>query len=120
MGRIWTVLICVAAWAADPGSDLRNAARKGQTSEVAAMLQKGAPLESADNNGRTALMLAAEKGHADTVKLLLEHGAKADTRDTEGWTAYALAVIEQRDDVVKAFPSRPPIKMTLDAKLSME
>src|SRR4051812_3822573 len=120
MGRMWIALICVAVWAADPGADLRNAARKGQTSQVAALLAKGAPLESADKNGRTALMLAAEKGSAETVKLLLDRGAKADARDRDGWTAYALAVIEQRDEVVKAFPARPPISLGLDVKLSME
>jgi hypothetical protein len=116
MGRICIALICVAAWAADAGADLRDAARKGRTAEVAAMLGKGAPVESADKNGRTALILAAERGHAETVKLLLEHGAKADARDREGWTAYALAVIEGSDDVVKVFPARPPIRVGLDVK----
>ena len=33
---------------------------------------------------------------------------------------YAIAVIEQRDEVVKMFPPRPPITVTLEAKLSME
>jgi hypothetical protein len=121
MGRIWIALILgVAAWAADPGADLRDAARKGQTAQVAALLGKGAPIESADKNGRTALMLAAEKGNPETIKLLLERGAKADARDRDGWTAYALAVIEQRDEVVKMFPARPPIAIGLDAKLSLE
>jgi hypothetical protein len=121
MGRIWIALICAAAaWTADPGADLRDAARKGQTAQVAALLGKGAPIESVDKTGRTALMLAADKGHADTVKLLLERGAKPDARDRDGWTAYALAVIEQRDEVVKLFPPRPPIALGLDAKLSME
>jgi len=120
MGRMWIALICAAVWAADPGADLRNAARKGQTAQVATLIAKGAPIESVDKNGRTALMLAAEKGQAETVKLLLDRGAKADARDREGWTAYGLAVIEQRDEVVKLFPPHPPIAITLDAKLSME
>src|SRR6476469_9488313 len=111
MRRMWIALLCAAAWAADPGADLRDAARKGQTAQVAALLGKGAAIDSADKIGRTALMLAAEKGKADTVKLLLERGAKADARDRDGWTAYALAVSEQRDEVVKMFPPRPPIAL---------
>jgi hypothetical protein len=119
MGRILTALVCaMAAWAADSGAELRNAARKGQTAQVAALVSKGAPVESADKKGRTALMMAAERGHADTVKLLLERGANPGARDQEGWTAYGLAVIEGREEVVKVFPARPAIAAGLDVKLA--
>jgi hypothetical protein len=116
MGRLWIALICAAALAADPGAELRNAAKKGQTARVAALIGKGAAVESADKIGRTALMMAAEKGHAETVKLLLDRGAKAEARDKDGWTAYGLAVIEGRDEVVKVFPVQPPIAAALDVK----
>jgi hypothetical protein len=121
MGRILMALVCAtAAWSADTGAELRNAARKGLTPQVAALVQKGAPIESADKKGRTALMMAAERGHADTVKLLLERGAKADARDREGWTAYGLAVIEGREEVVNVFPARPAIAAGLDVKLAAD
>jgi Ankyrin repeats (3 copies) len=121
MGRFLTALACaVAAWGADSGAELRNAARKGQTAQVATLAQKGAPLDTADKNGRTALMMAAERGHADTVKLLLERGAKAEARDREGWTAYGLAVIEGREEVVRIFPAQPPIAAGLDVKLAAD
>lgn len=118
MGRIVTAIaIAVAvAWAADAGLDLRNAAKKGQTAQVAALVGRGVPIDSVDKDGRTALMLAAQRGHAETVKLLLDRGAKADARDRQGWTAYALAVIEGRDDVVKLFPAREPLESVLDVK----
>ncbi len=118
MGRIVTaVAMAVAvAWAADAGLDLRNAAKKGQTAQVAALVGRGAPIDSADKDGRTALMLAAQRGHAETVKLLLERGAQADARDRQGWTAYALALIEGRDEVVQLFPRREPLAASLDVK----
>lgn len=107
-------LICVAAAAADLGPDLRNAAKKGQTSEVAAILAKGTPVDSPDKDGRTALMIAAQRGHLDTVKLLLDRGARLDARDRQGWTAYALALVDGRDDVVKMFPKADPIRAALE------
>lgn len=117
MGRIWIALLCAAAaWAADAGADLRNAARRGRTAEVDAFAKRGVPVDSADKNGRTPLMMAAEKGHAGTVKLLLDRGAKADARDKDGWTAYGLAVMEGREDVVKLFREQPPIAAALEVK----
>jgi hypothetical protein len=104
------------AMAADLGPDLLAAARKGQNQEIAALLSRGANIESADRDGRTALMIAAEHGHAGTVKLLLDRGAKPDARDREGWTAYALALIDGHDDVVKVFPPHAPLRAALDVK----
>jgi hypothetical protein len=121
MGRVWWIAaIAVAAYAADAGADLRDAARKGRTKDVEAMITRGIPVDSADKEGRTPLMLAARAGQADSVKFLLAKGANAEARDRQGWTAYGLAVIEERDAVVKLFPSRPPIDAVLDAKLSPE
>src|ERR1051326_5814064 len=87
------VLVAAAAMASDLGPDLRDAARKGQTKQVASLLDRGAPIDSAEKDGRTALMLAAQRGHVDTVKLLLDRGAKGEARDRQGWTAYGLALL---------------------------
>src|SRR4051812_23891601 len=99
----WIAAMAMAAWAADPGADLRDAVKRGRTQQVETLLSHGALVDSADKEGRTALMLAARAGHAETVQLLLAKGAKPDVRDRQGWTAYALAVIEGRDAVVKLF-----------------
>jgi ankyrin repeat protein len=45
------------------------------------MLQQGLPPDSADYDGRTALMLAAGHGHLEAVKLLLAAGADASRMD---------------------------------------
>jgi imidazolonepropionase-like amidohydrolase len=100
--------------AADSGDDLRAAARKGQDQQVASLLSHGMAVDSADRDGRTALMLAAQRGHATTVKLLLDRGAKPNLLDKQGFTAYALALLAGRDDVVKVFPHRDPIRVQLE------
>jgi ankyrin repeat protein len=40
------------------------------------LLEKGAELESKDNEGRTPLSLATENGHEAVAEQLLEKGAK--------------------------------------------
>lgn len=106
------------AWAADSGPDLLNAAKKGQTDQVRALLEKGASAESRDKVGRTALMLAAQHGHADTVSLLLAKGAKADARDEEGWNAYGLALVSTtkgREKVLNLLPAPARVRLALEA-----
>jgi hypothetical protein len=110
----WTLM----AWAADSGPDLLNAAKKGQTAQVRALLEKGASPESKDKEGRTALMLAAQHGHADIVGLLLSKGAKADARDGEGLNAYGLALLSTskgREKVLDLLPPPMHVRLSLEA-----
>jgi len=55
------------------------------------LLAHGAPLNDADNRGRTALMIAAELGYLTTVDLLLKRGADPTLKDRDGKTALDLA-----------------------------
>ena len=48
---------------------------------AAQMLQQGFSADSADYDGRTALMLAAAKGHADVAVALISAGADVLLRD---------------------------------------
>ena len=80
-------------FAADVPPELLEAARKGRTKDVEALLAKGADLEMKDRDGRTPLMLAAQYGRTATVQLLLAKGAKPLTRDAHGWNAYMLALL---------------------------
>jgi ankyrin repeat protein len=57
--------------------------------EVATLLlEKGAELESKDNQGRTLLWWAAKYGYKEVVTLLLEKGAEHESKDKEGLTPF--------------------------------
>ena len=55
---------------------LIEAARKGETAEVKALLANGADVNAPGQNGMTALFYAALGGHTDIVELLKKAGAK--------------------------------------------
>ena len=54
---------------------------------AAALIDKGARIDDADDRGRTALMTAAELEHAAMVELLLARGANKDATDKQGKSA---------------------------------
>ncbi len=58
---------------------------------VEILIERGAPIDAADNRGRTALMIAAERGDAVVVETLAMRGADRDIRDKTGKTARDLA-----------------------------
>ena len=55
------------------------------------LLDAGAPIDAADDRGRTALMIAAERGHSEVVAMLIGRGADQNLRDKGGKTALDLA-----------------------------
>jgi Ankyrin repeats (many copies) len=114
-------MVCLALapvlWAADPAADLFAAAVKGDVPRIQYLLQHGADIESADKNGRTALMLAAQRGQAAAVAALLAAGAKPDARDRSGLTAYAIALFEpagraDHDAALHALPKPPRYRIS--------
>ena len=72
-----------------PVSDsvFREAAFAGNIAVVAQAIEAGIDINSPDENGRTALMLAAYDGHRDIVRLLLKHEAQVNRRDAMNRTA---------------------------------
>jgi len=65
------------------------------------LIERGAVITVADENGTSPLHLAAELGNEDIVSLLLENGACVDAQDNEGETPLFGAIRAQRTDVVK-------------------
>lgn len=113
--RIPLVKILAAAWIAvsvlssaaeadtpynHPMQQVFRAAMLGQE-ELSRLLSTGISVDSADNDGETALMKAADKGNAMAVKLLLAAGANANARDEDGETALMMAADEGRTEVVR-------------------
>lgn len=75
-------------------------ARQGNTGELAAFIEHGLPVNTADESGNTPLMLAAYHGHAGTVRGLLGLGADPDLRNDRDQTPIAGALFKGADDVV--------------------
>ena len=70
---------------------------------IALLLDAGAPIDAADNRGRTALMIAAERGHAAVVAALLARRADRTVKDKGGMRADDLAT---NDEVRAALAGR--------------
>jgi ankyrin repeat protein len=82
------------------GQYLRDAARIGDTELISALVEVGAPIESADDKGYTPLILAAYHGHPEAVELLLAKGADACRPDVRGNTAMMGAAFKGYEDIV--------------------
>lgn len=108
---IFLALLFVAhpAWAgnaeeAGGNAALLAAAQNGDLALVEEYLDKGADINSRDENGRTALMNAAAGGYLDSeqtnyiniVQALLERGAEVNIKDRFGFTALMYAADNNR------------------------
>jgi ankyrin repeat protein len=69
---------------------------------IGLLLDRDAPIDVADNRGRTALMIAAEQNDPAMVELLLKRGADRALRDRQGKTALDLTVNEAVRERLKA------------------
>jgi len=70
----------------------------GDIEQVEQALQEGLDVNSADEEGYSALHAAAENDHLEVVKLLVSKGADVDHRST--YTALELAEMAGNKDVV--------------------
>jgi len=70
-----------------------TAALKGDWEGVRKLIDAGAPVESTNEKGLTALMIAAQKGNLEAMRMLVERRARINFMDFEGQTAlhYAMA-----------------------------
>lgn len=74
-------------------------ARDGDTAQLSAYLDAGAPVELTDAAGNTLVMLAAYHGQALTVAALIAHGADVDTLNDRGQSPLAGALFKGEEDV---------------------
>ena len=99
MGRCTRNLIlalCFAAMGAQAGNspaekEYRIAASIGDTEAVERFLDSGVPVDSPNEIGMTALMMAVQNGNIDTVALLLNRGASVYARASGGCTPMTFA-----------------------------
>lgn len=78
------------------------ASANGEAAAIKLLLDRGADVNAADPNGRTALIFAAAADHAplDLVTLLLDRGAKLDPKTEFGLTALDYAKLHGDTPVV--------------------
>jgi ankyrin repeat protein len=76
-------------------------AREGKIGELSEFLDHGLPVDTADGDGNTLLMLAAYHGQAATVEALLARGADANARNARDQAPVAGALFKGEDDVVR-------------------
>jgi ankyrin repeat protein len=88
---------------AEPRTPLARAAAAGDSSEVKALLESGAPPESASETW-SPLTWAARAGREDSVHALIAAGADPDRRDggPNGWTPLMHAIHKNQAAAVRA------------------
>ncbi|KAK1759647.1 ankyrin repeat domain-containing protein 50 [Echria macrotheca] len=80
------------------------------------LLDSGVDIETADEEGRTALGLAACNGHQDTVRLLVDKGANIEAVDKVGRTALGLAAGSGHESIVQLLLEKGADVEAADAK----
>jgi len=80
---------------------LFSAAKRGDTEAIRQVLDSGFDINSADKEGRTALMVAAGNGKLEAVKTLLKAGAAINAKSSKGQTALMNAVVSGNMVLVK-------------------
>jgi len=89
----------------DTGSALIEAASKGDSEVVEALLDSGADINARDEQNQTALHQAANRGHTAVVKFLLERGADVNAKNLFGQTPLLAPVYRGSLDTVRALLS---------------
>lgn len=74
-----------------PEELMAQAALDGKVDIVRKALESGTDANTADEEGRTPLMLASFNGHGEIVQMLLDAGAKVGVRDGQGRTPLMFA-----------------------------
>lgn len=83
------------------GASLINAVESDNVTLVKSMLEEGAPLQSKDIYGNTALHEAASRGNTEISELLVKRGADVRAKNKVGWSPLHKAVYNGHDSVVK-------------------
>lgn len=70
-------------------------ARAGDTEQLAALVERGVPVNLTGPGGDPLVLLAAYHDHPDTVRMLLDHGADPNRINDRGQTALGAAVFRR-------------------------
>ena len=114
-----TVLLFVLGCRAEPPTDgsamtstlvgaqpLHFAAADGDVGSVNLLLDRGAKINAATQDGWTALHFACLRGDEGLVELLLDRGAEVSMTTTAGMSALSIATSEGDRDIVELLLDR--------------
>jgi ankyrin repeat protein len=76
------------------------ASQEGHTDVLTLLLEKGADVNLARNDGSTPAFMASQMGHADVLTLLLEKGADVNLTNNNGSTPAFIASLQGHTDVL--------------------
>ena len=79
---------------------LHLACEKGHAAVVRLLVEKGADVDKARNDGRTPFYMACQEGHLDVVQLLLEKGADMDKAKDSGATPLYIARYQGHAEII--------------------
>jgi ankyrin repeat protein len=82
--------------------EILEAAERGDSVAVVALLQRGMDVNTTDQAGNSLLMIAARNGNVELLEFLLKSRAGVNRRNRFGDTAMLLAVVNGNLDAVKA------------------
>lgn len=71
----------------------------GDALAVQRMVERGACVEAAAEDGTTALMIAAGEGHLEVVRVLLNHNARVNAANEAGDTPLHCAVLQNQSEI---------------------
>jgi hypothetical protein len=91
----------------DRGARLRAAAAAGRTTEVETLLRQGAPIDSPDASGDTALMKSIQADHPAVAALLYRHGANPGWKNHAGQSARDMAAASGDAALSRAIGGEP-------------
>ena len=75
--------------------------KKGHLDILRLLVEAGADVNKADNNGETSLWMASKEGNLEVVRLLLDAGANVDKADNKGMTPLYVASYMGHLEVVR-------------------
>ena len=83
-------------------AELLNVVLAGDVAKASTLLKSGADINSKNEEGATALILAAGVGNIAMVEMLIKAGAEIDATDARGWTALMKALFNYEQN--RGFP----------------
>lgn len=92
---------CSASSGAIAAEQLQQAAEKGDSRRVEALLGRGADIDNRDADGRTPLLIAVRAKQIETARTLIDAGADVNAKDRMQDSPYLYAGASGQNDILR-------------------